>query len=184
MHACTHPPPHHHPGPARARAHTHTQKDIQRCIFLRTHALQILTNYLTNALKFTPAGGSVCVRVWRTQSDTDRGEGVGVGRVESASEEVVQGPREGMGVGLSSGSSHQSRYLRSISEPGVGGGGGVGEQGRVSSRRARRTVSINLAEVARSHARDGSVPAEGVCVCARVCLSVCVCVCVLSLIHI
>jgi signal transduction histidine kinase len=69
---------------------------------------QVLGNLLTNALRFTPQGGSVTIRVGRQGSETclsvsDSGPGIAAERLEMIFEPFAQGPladRKGVGLGL------------------------------------------------------------------------------------
>ena len=74
--------------------------------------LQVLGNLLTNALRFTPQGGSISVRAERRQGDnggetwfsvSDTGPGIAANRLEAIFERYQQGPvadRKGLGLGL------------------------------------------------------------------------------------
>ena len=70
--------------------------------------LQVLVNLLSNALKFTPVGGSVVVRVEEVDCEVrcaviDSGPGVPADMLEAIFErfqQVVQGDRRGLGLGL------------------------------------------------------------------------------------
>jgi signal transduction histidine kinase len=89
---------------------TMAEATIVRCDQQRI--LQVLGNLLTNALKFTPQGGRVCVRVERGQggdkgeiclSVSDTGPGIAANRLEAIFERYQQGargPRKGLGLGL------------------------------------------------------------------------------------
>ena len=70
--------------------------------------LQVLTNLLSNALKFTPAGGSVVVRVERVEDDirfavSDTGTGIPADHLEAVFARFLQltkNDRRGVGLGL------------------------------------------------------------------------------------
>jgi len=70
--------------------------------------LQVLCNFLSNALKFTPAQGSIVVRVERVDDDvvccvSDTGEGVPDDKLEAVFDRFVQltkNDRRGVGLGL------------------------------------------------------------------------------------
>jgi signal transduction histidine kinase len=69
---------------------------------------QVFGNLLTNALRFTPEGGEVCIRAEHKGGEThlsvsDNGAGIAAARLESIFEKFVQGPRadrKGLGLGL------------------------------------------------------------------------------------
>lgn len=70
--------------------------------------LQVLVNFLSNAIKFTPQGGKVVVRVEPVDGElsfavTDTGEGIPAAKLEAVFDrflQVTEGDRRGMGLGL------------------------------------------------------------------------------------
>jgi signal transduction histidine kinase len=76
--------------------------------FDQARVLQVLTNLLTNALKFSPAGSHVAVRASRVGDDirisiSDQGIGIPADKVEEVFErfrQVRQNDRRGAGLGL------------------------------------------------------------------------------------
>jgi signal transduction histidine kinase len=70
--------------------------------------LQVLTNLLSNSIKFTPAKGTITVRVEHTDEGLrftvrDTGVGIPAGKVDAVFERFVQvnlRDRRGMGLGL------------------------------------------------------------------------------------
>jgi PAS domain S-box-containing protein len=75
----------------------------------RDRVLQVLSNYLNNAVKFTPAGGCIAVRVTRSQEGdvrfavSDTGSGIGpedLGRVFSRFWQAERSAHLGSGLGL------------------------------------------------------------------------------------
>ena len=70
--------------------------------------LQVLTNLLTNAIKFSPAGGRIVVRASRVGKDihvsvSDQGIGIPADNIEAVFErfrQVRQNDRRGVGLGL------------------------------------------------------------------------------------
>ncbi len=77
-------------------------------IFDPSRILQVLTNLLSNAMKFTPAQGRVAVRLWRVGdivrfAVSDTGMGVPTDQLEAVFERFVQltkNDRRGVGLGL------------------------------------------------------------------------------------
>lgn len=76
--------------------------------FEAARILQVLANLLGNAIKFTPAGGNILVRVQRLRDDmlfsvSDTGVGIPPDRLEAIFERFVQvtkNDRRGVGLGL------------------------------------------------------------------------------------
>jgi len=81
---------------------------LPKIAFDAARLLQVLANLLSNALKFTPPGGSVVVRVEHVDDDirfsvTDTGAGIPDDKLEAVFDRFVQltkNDRRGMGLGL------------------------------------------------------------------------------------
>ncbi|HUP40656.1 MAG TPA: HAMP domain-containing sensor histidine kinase [Vicinamibacterales bacterium] len=87
---------------------TEIQPGVQSIAFDAARILQVLCNLLGNALKFTPAPGSVVVRLEHVNDNvvfcvSDTGEGIPVHQLEAVFDRFVQltkNDRRGVGLGL------------------------------------------------------------------------------------
>jgi signal transduction histidine kinase len=78
------------------------------CALDPSRILQVLTNLISNAIKFTPRGGHVVVRVTVAPTEVrfdveDTGKGIPKGKLEDVFErfhQVIKNDRRGMGLGL------------------------------------------------------------------------------------
>jgi signal transduction histidine kinase len=84
------------------------EPDIPPLAFDAARILQVLSNLLSNALKFTPDAGTVVVRLERVADDvvcrvSDTGEGIPDDKLEAVFDRFVQltkNDRRGVGLGL------------------------------------------------------------------------------------
>jgi len=93
----------------QARVRIHSVGSLPTVRADRVYLERVVTNLISNALKFSPAGAPVEVRLGRGEDDIvisvlDRGIGMGQDTLSHVFERYYRGPpaapREGMGLGL------------------------------------------------------------------------------------